>query len=599
MTALTFYGGVGEIGGNKILLEDNGTKIMLDFGRRMGEAGKYYEEFIQIRSKSALLDLLKLGILPKINGLYSRSFLDYTSLANDGTDLTKLPLDEAEDYWRNTSIEPYSKKDSDIDGVFISHAHFDHIQDVSFIDKGIDIYSTETTKVLSKAITDVSNSGVEYQFYEVKDKLKLVNKTESYKTVFPNELEFKEILENADKKCNITCPKSGYVFTKDVVTSIRNYKTKPTGKIGNLSYKIVPVGHSVPGAASILLTTSDNKRILYTGDIRFHGKDEPSMEECLAGLGKEPIDVMICEGTRVDSDKKLTEEDVFQNIKKKIQEVTGLIFIDFGWKDTTRFETIAQAALEAGRIFLINPKIAYLLYELHRMDGSKYKNPIDMKNVKVYKKRQEGCLYSKNDYAKFKAGYLDNWGRNKAKEDKNLVRIAEKKGVGREASEIVEDLSAEENLAWNLATSHIDNGVTAYEVRKDPEKYVLMFSFWDANELFDISTPEGKIQNSLYIRASCEPFSDEMEIDERKLMNWLEKFGIDYDHSIDEKGNKHFISAHVSGHASGLELVELIETIMPKRLFPIHTEKPGLFKKLLKGTGIEVVEPKVGKPYSL
>ena len=32
MVKLTFYGGVNEIGGNKILLEDNGTKLFLDFG---------------------------------------------------------------------------------------------------------------------------------------------------------------------------------------------------------------------------------------------------------------------------------------------------------------------------------------------------------------------------------------------------------------------------------------------------------------------------------------------------------------------------------------------------------------------------------------
>jgi ribonuclease J len=33
MVKLTFYGGVNEIGGNKILLEDKGTKIFLDFGQ--------------------------------------------------------------------------------------------------------------------------------------------------------------------------------------------------------------------------------------------------------------------------------------------------------------------------------------------------------------------------------------------------------------------------------------------------------------------------------------------------------------------------------------------------------------------------------------
>ena len=32
MTSLTFYGGVGEIGGNKILLEDGTKSLLLDFG---------------------------------------------------------------------------------------------------------------------------------------------------------------------------------------------------------------------------------------------------------------------------------------------------------------------------------------------------------------------------------------------------------------------------------------------------------------------------------------------------------------------------------------------------------------------------------------
>lgn len=33
VTGLTFYGGVNEIGGNKILLEDKDTRVFLDFGK--------------------------------------------------------------------------------------------------------------------------------------------------------------------------------------------------------------------------------------------------------------------------------------------------------------------------------------------------------------------------------------------------------------------------------------------------------------------------------------------------------------------------------------------------------------------------------------
>jgi mRNA degradation ribonuclease J1/J2 len=68
MTAtLTFYGAVGEIGGNKILLKTNDGTILLDFGRRMNEYGRFFSDYIQARSKNALLDMLRLGVLPKID----------------------------------------------------------------------------------------------------------------------------------------------------------------------------------------------------------------------------------------------------------------------------------------------------------------------------------------------------------------------------------------------------------------------------------------------------------------------------------------------------------------------------------------------------
>jgi len=46
-TTLTFYGGVKEIGGNKILLDDNGTKLFLDFGMSFTKRAKYFEEFLK------------------------------------------------------------------------------------------------------------------------------------------------------------------------------------------------------------------------------------------------------------------------------------------------------------------------------------------------------------------------------------------------------------------------------------------------------------------------------------------------------------------------------------------------------------------------
>ena len=46
VTSLTFYGGVNEIGGNKILLEDKDTKVFLDFGKSFSRRARYFEEYL-------------------------------------------------------------------------------------------------------------------------------------------------------------------------------------------------------------------------------------------------------------------------------------------------------------------------------------------------------------------------------------------------------------------------------------------------------------------------------------------------------------------------------------------------------------------------
>jgi len=47
MPSLTFFGGVNEIGGNKILLEDKDTKIFLDFGESFSFGKEFFTIYIQ------------------------------------------------------------------------------------------------------------------------------------------------------------------------------------------------------------------------------------------------------------------------------------------------------------------------------------------------------------------------------------------------------------------------------------------------------------------------------------------------------------------------------------------------------------------------
>jgi ribonuclease J len=597
MTAkLTFYGGVNEIGGNKILLQTDNGSVLLDFGRRMGEYGKFFSEFLVARSKNALRDMLRLGILPKIDGIYPTHLVDMTVLFESTQVKEKVPLNKALDYWKTRDVCPCNPDHPSVDGVFVSHAHFDHIQDVSFLDPCIPVYCTEKTKVLAKAMTDVSVSGVDDQYYKIAKKVLIKQKEESFKTLSPGECTCAE--EKESEHPIVEDPKTKFKFTFDIAPQYRKFNTASEGQIKGIKYKLIPVGHSVPGACSVLLTLPDGKRVLYTGDVRFHGLGEVSIDEYIRSIDC-PVDILITEGTRVDSNDLLTEHYVGKEIGADIGRSEGLVLINFGWKDLTRFNTIYQASKENGRTLVITPKLAYLLYEMHTNFPAEYPDPRTQTNLKVYLKREGDLLYSKADYDKYKMGYLHFHGRNIAQSDLNIVRVAERLGVGGDPNNPKNPLpttNKEEQYdyqeIYELATHHLDNGVRAYQIRQSPNQYVLMFSYWDANELFDLTQPE-KNYKTRYISASTEPFSEEMEIDEAKMLNWLDFFEIAYDYDINDKGQKEFTRRHVSGHASKPELKELIERINPGKIIPIHTTNHKQFEEMF---GVKVVFPNYAQP---
>jgi ribonuclease J len=67
MVKLIFYGG-----GNKIHLEDKGTKIFLDFGQSFTFGSEFFASWLQPRGINGLGDYFEFNLLPKISGLYSK-----------------------------------------------------------------------------------------------------------------------------------------------------------------------------------------------------------------------------------------------------------------------------------------------------------------------------------------------------------------------------------------------------------------------------------------------------------------------------------------------------------------------------------------------
>jgi len=471
MVNLQFYGGIKEIGGNKILLEDKDTKIFLDFGMSFGRRAKFFEEYLMPRTANGLGDFLAMNLVPDIEGIYRNDLLTHMGR---------------------------KEEKSEIDAVLISHAHADHVNYVSFLNEEIPIYCGETTLKILQAIDEQAQRSIENEVIDFRKRP---------------------------------------LFRKDYrqPPTPRKFNTFRTGnkfKIGSLEIEPIHVDHSVPGAYGYIIYTSEGP-VIYTGDLRLHGNN-PNMTYDFINKARDskPI-AMITEGTRIDikSDNS-TEKTVYDGAKKIASQTKELLIADFNFKDVDRFRTFYKISKDINRKIVIGFKHACFLERYHQD-----------KKLNVPDSR-----------------------------DENILILKPKRLTGTYCNEDYTDKYIKCRLDY-------PNIITAEEVAKNQDKYMLILNFWYFNQLVDLNPKKG----SNYIHSLSEPFNEEMEISYERMMNWLDHFNLEKKH------------AHCSGHAPGSDLKEMVKTITPKNLFPIHTEHPGMFRELSMKTKMV----KEGKKYTI
>lgn len=561
---VTFLGGVGTIGGNKFLLTDavdKESRILLDFGmqfgdpesfaesdRAVGAMGAFFDPFMPVRAQSGLRDLLRLRILPEIDGLYRSDWLirkDYRKAVTDH--LGDVPF---ADYWE-TKLQSYDAFAAEhgrpfVDGILITHAHADHFQHLAFVDPKIPVYCTAVTRSIIKTAGDVAGQGDTGEAFEAK------------------------VRELAQAKGGNTPGAWKVASTKADGHIPRPYHVVEPWQpfnVGGFKVTAIPIDHSVPGACFFLIEGGDGKRVLYTGDFRFHGVYEDASAEAKLRLKGLQPDALLCEGTRIDSDHVVYERDVLKATTKRTLATKGLVLADWGWKDATRFLTMQQAAKAADRTLVVDSRVAFMLMDLARVDP--LYQPIEAYgNVRVFLRRKTNMLYSPVDYKPHELGYSAKWDQD-AK------------------AQYVAHVASEDGTPAAPSFAHLATGIRAHDIRKQPDKFLLQLSFFQMNELFDLDPPA----DSYYIKSSCEPFNDEMRNDETKLMNWLDEWRIGNNVAENERGH------HTSGHAAASELAEFWKIVEPQMLVPIHTERPNEYEAHWPTGNIQI--PKYGETITI
>jgi ribonuclease J len=477
---ITFYGGVHEIGGNKFLVEDRGTRVFLDFGNQMGKEKDYFSEYMQPRTFNGMGDLFEFGLLPKLEGLYRR------------------------DYARHMGFG--GQEDTAFDAVLLTHAHVDHGAYIHYLRPDIPIYCTEASRLIMQALQETGVGGDEYITFKESFSARRNDKTGQMVKARGDDLK---------------TPRKITVFEPAKKFSIDSIEVEP-----------LPVDHSIPGVSGFILHTSKGS-IAYTADIRFHGRRRAESDKFIEKCANANPDILLCEGTRVHETFSQTEFEVEADAKDVMSKAEKLVVCSFPTRDLDRLLSFYNAAKEAGRELVIDMKQAYLLKLFQTSEWWKKVYPApDDRHIRIYIPRKTWGLLGKD---------LEYW---------------------------TDKLLCEDYKEWEREFLDYGNRVDYRDVSSKQKEFVFSCNDFQLKELIDVRPEPG----SQYIRSTTEPFDDEMEISEGRVLNWLVHFGL-----ITKKGQ--LTCSHVSGHGDGNQIKRVVENSRSKMLIPIHTEKEKFHKR--------------------
>ena len=163
---------------------------------------------------------------------------------------------------------------------------------------------------------------------------------------------------------------AGKLFARQVGIDGKRHKTLHPQRpvtIGNFQVTAFSVDHSVFGCLAFLIE-ADGKSILYTGDLRMHGRKPGMTRTLLEAVSGRNIDMLLMEGTHfgLPDGQTVTEYQLEKQITAYVDQASGLVVASFSPQHVDRLVGFIRAAKKTGRTFVVDAYTAYVLHLIHR-----------------------------------------------------------------------------------------------------------------------------------------------------------------------------------------------------------------------------------------
>lgn len=154
-------------------------------------------------------------------------------------------------------------------------------------------------------------------------------------------------------------------------------------RVGEFTVTPFAVDHSAFASVAFLLEAG-GKALLYSGDLRRHGRKPGMIRTLVEQVAPRNIDVLLIEGTHLggEMDQGISEFDLEERVVGLVRTAPALVLAAFSPQDVDRLVTLYRAARRTDRVLVAD---AYAAFVLHLVAGEAHiPRPDRDKGIRVY-----------------------------------------------------------------------------------------------------------------------------------------------------------------------------------------------------------------------